>query len=204
MWGSPEGWGSQGAGAGAHASPAAGSAPTFPQAQGSCQSELHRALERLAASQTRTHEDLYVIPIPNCDRNGNFHPKQVGRALTHHGGLGAGGEGELFAWGHFAELGAGTDGWTGGPVLGHSRAPAGPGFGGNRLLGVVGPFARAPGWDEGGKAPARAPSRPSWVACRDGAVGARLGASHQTRPLSVTRRWTGSGASAGAWTARPG
>ncbi|KAF2978438.1 hypothetical protein EK904_012003, partial [Melospiza melodia maxima] len=45
-------------------------------AQGSCQSELHRALERLAASQTRTHEDLYVIPIPNCDRNGNFHPKQ--------------------------------------------------------------------------------------------------------------------------------
>lgn len=54
--------------------------PPFPQAQGSCQSELHRALERLAASQTRTHEDLYVIPIPNCDRNGNFHPKQVGWA----------------------------------------------------------------------------------------------------------------------------
>ncbi|NXP56852.1 IBP4 protein, partial [Heliornis fulica] len=49
---------------------------TRPIAQGSCQSELHRALERLAASQTRTHEDLYVIPIPNCDRNGNFHPKQ--------------------------------------------------------------------------------------------------------------------------------
>lgn len=60
----------------------------FPQAQGSCQSELHRALERLAASQTRTHEDLYVIPIPNCDRNGNFHPKQVGWALAYHGGLG--------------------------------------------------------------------------------------------------------------------
>uniref|UniRef100_A0A8C9MX16 Insulin like growth factor binding protein 4 n=1 Tax=Serinus canaria TaxID=9135 RepID=A0A8C9MX16_SERCA len=50
-------------------------------AQGSCQSELHRALERLAASQTRTHEDLYVIPIPNCDRNGNFHPKQCHPAL---------------------------------------------------------------------------------------------------------------------------
>lgn len=62
--------------------------PPFPQAQGSCQSELHRALERLAASQTRTHEDLYVIPIPNCDRNGNFHPKQVGWALTYHRGLG--------------------------------------------------------------------------------------------------------------------
>uniref|UniRef100_A0A2K5BV10 Insulin-like growth factor-binding protein 4 n=1 Tax=Aotus nancymaae TaxID=37293 RepID=A0A2K5BV10_AOTNA len=38
--------------------------------------ELHRALERLAASPSRTHEDLYIIPIPNCDRNGNFHPKQ--------------------------------------------------------------------------------------------------------------------------------
>uniref|UniRef100_A0A8D1J4T5 Insulin-like growth factor-binding protein 4 n=1 Tax=Sus scrofa TaxID=9823 RepID=A0A8D1J4T5_PIG len=49
-----------------------------PVPQGSCQSELHRALERLAASQRRTHEDLYIIPIPNCDRNGNFHPKQVG------------------------------------------------------------------------------------------------------------------------------
>lgn len=49
-----------------------------PQPQGSCQSELHRALERLAASQSRTHEDLFIIPIPNCDRNGNFHPKQVG------------------------------------------------------------------------------------------------------------------------------
>uniref|UniRef100_A0A8C3BNZ9 Insulin like growth factor binding protein 4 n=1 Tax=Cairina moschata TaxID=8855 RepID=A0A8C3BNZ9_CAIMO len=54
---------------------------TRPIAQGSCQSELHRALERLAASQTRTHEDLYVIPIPNCDRNGNFHPKQCHPAL---------------------------------------------------------------------------------------------------------------------------
>ncbi|KFV65573.1 Insulin-like growth factor-binding protein 4, partial [Dryobates pubescens] len=62
-------------------SPAAGSTPPFLQAQGSCQSELHRALERLAASQTRTHEDLYVIPIPNCDRNGNFHPKQCHPAL---------------------------------------------------------------------------------------------------------------------------
>ncbi|KFO18783.1 Insulin-like growth factor-binding protein 4, partial [Fukomys damarensis] len=49
--------------------------------QGSCQSELHRALERLAASQSRTHEDLFIIPIPNCDRNGNFHPKQCHPAL---------------------------------------------------------------------------------------------------------------------------
>ncbi|XP_034991349.1 insulin-like growth factor-binding protein 4 [Zootoca vivipara] len=52
-----------------------------PVVQGSCQSELHRALERLAASQTRTHEDLYIIPIPNCDHNGNFHPKQCHPAL---------------------------------------------------------------------------------------------------------------------------
>ncbi|KAJ6660615.1 hypothetical protein lerEdw1_017612 [Lerista edwardsae] len=52
-----------------------------PVVQGSCQSELHRALERLAASQTRTHEDLTIIPIPNCDRNGNFHPKQCHPAL---------------------------------------------------------------------------------------------------------------------------
>ncbi|KAK2110764.1 Insulin-like growth factor-binding protein 4 [Saguinus oedipus] len=48
-----------------------------PLPQGACQSELQRALERLAASPSRTHEDLYIIPIPNCDRNGNFHPKQV-------------------------------------------------------------------------------------------------------------------------------
>uniref|UniRef100_A0A672V0F9 Insulin-like growth factor-binding protein 4 n=1 Tax=Strigops habroptila TaxID=2489341 RepID=A0A672V0F9_STRHB len=67
--------------AGGSISPTAGSYAPFLQAQGSCQSELHRALERLAASQTRTHEDLYVIPIPNCDRNGNFHPKQCHPAL---------------------------------------------------------------------------------------------------------------------------
>uniref|UniRef100_A0ACB8EUL2 Insulin-like growth factor-binding protein 4 n=1 Tax=Sphaerodactylus townsendi TaxID=933632 RepID=A0ACB8EUL2_9SAUR len=52
---------------------------TRPVIPGVCQSELHRALERLAASQTRTHEDLYIIP--NCDRNGNFHPKQCHPAL---------------------------------------------------------------------------------------------------------------------------
>lgn len=59
--------------------------PPLLQPQGSCQSELHRALERLAASQSRTHEDLYIIPIPNCDRNGNFHPKQVGLHLLPAG-----------------------------------------------------------------------------------------------------------------------
>lgn len=81
---------SWGSGPGECASPVHQLSLPFSKAQGSCQSELHRALERLAASQTRTHEDLYVIPIPNCDRNGNFHPKQVGWALTYHRGLGEG------------------------------------------------------------------------------------------------------------------
>ncbi|XP_066554956.1 insulin-like growth factor-binding protein 4 [Amia ocellicauda] len=40
-----------------------------------CRAELQRALERLA-SHTRTHEDLYTFLIPNCDKNGDFHPKQ--------------------------------------------------------------------------------------------------------------------------------
>ncbi|XP_023810913.1 insulin-like growth factor-binding protein 4 isoform X1 [Oryzias latipes] len=40
-----------------------------------CRAELQRALDRLA-SNTRTHDDLFTIPIPNCDRNGDFHPKQ--------------------------------------------------------------------------------------------------------------------------------
>ncbi|XP_029429457.1 insulin-like growth factor-binding protein 4 isoform X2 [Rhinatrema bivittatum] len=48
---------------------------------GSCHSELYRALDRLAAATTRTQEDLFNIPIPNCDRNGNFHPKQCHPAL---------------------------------------------------------------------------------------------------------------------------
>lgn len=148
--------------------------PPFPQAQGSCQSELHRALERLAASQTRTHEDLYVIPIPNCDRNGNFHPKQVGRALAHHRGPGGGRSpgGILQSQG---EAGRGTR--TDGPVLGHGRAHP-------RLLASVG-IALQVLWDplqkpRGGMgvAPARAPGRPSQAACGDGTVGARLGAPH--------------------------
>lgn len=40
-----------------------------------CRAELQRALDRLV-SNTRTHEDLYSIPIPNCDKNGDFHAKQ--------------------------------------------------------------------------------------------------------------------------------
>ncbi|MEQ2271855.1 hypothetical protein XENORESO_010246 [Xenotaenia resolanae] len=41
-----------------------------------CRAELQRALDRLA-SNSRTHDDLFTIPIPNCDKNGDFHPKQV-------------------------------------------------------------------------------------------------------------------------------
>ncbi|XP_061581161.1 insulin-like growth factor-binding protein 4 [Cololabis saira] len=40
-----------------------------------CRAELQRALDRLA-SNSRTHDDLFTIPIPNCDRSGDFHPKQ--------------------------------------------------------------------------------------------------------------------------------
>lgn len=44
--------------------------------QAPCRAELQRALDRLA-SNTRTHDDLFTIPIPNCDKNGDFHAKQV-------------------------------------------------------------------------------------------------------------------------------
>uniref|UniRef100_G3Q244 Insulin-like growth factor-binding protein 4 n=1 Tax=Gasterosteus aculeatus TaxID=69293 RepID=G3Q244_GASAC len=40
-----------------------------------CRAELQRALDRLA-SNSRTHDDLFTIPIPNCDKNGDFHLKQ--------------------------------------------------------------------------------------------------------------------------------
>lgn len=132
----------------------------FLQAQGSCQSELHRALERLAASQTRTHEDLYVIPIPNCDRNGNFHPKQVGRA----GGCSSGGALQS------------RERWVG----------AGASLG--ATLGVLqGSLQKPPGWDTGAKATTRAPGLPHPALSRQptgrGTHGARLGAPHRRCPL---------------------
>ncbi|KAM8945839.1 insulin-like growth factor-binding protein 4 [Pelodytes ibericus] len=46
-----------------------------------CQKELNRALDRLASYQTKTQEDFLSIPIPNCDRNGFFNPKQCHPAL---------------------------------------------------------------------------------------------------------------------------
>ncbi|XP_078501638.1 insulin-like growth factor-binding protein 4 [Lissotriton helveticus] len=57
-----------------------------PRPMGSCARELHLALEKLAASPIRTQEDLQVIPIPNCDRDGNFHPKQCHPALDGNRG----------------------------------------------------------------------------------------------------------------------
>nr|XP_033773281.1 insulin-like growth factor-binding protein 4 [Geotrypetes seraphini] len=56
--------------------------PPETRIMGSCHGELHRAMDRIAASTTRTQEDLFNIPIPNCDRNGDFHPKQCHPALN--------------------------------------------------------------------------------------------------------------------------
>uniref|UniRef100_A0A3B5QR00 Insulin-like growth factor-binding protein 4 n=1 Tax=Xiphophorus maculatus TaxID=8083 RepID=A0A3B5QR00_XIPMA len=50
-----------------------------------CRAELQRALDRLA-SNSRTHDDLFTIPIPNCDKNGDFHPKQCHPARDGHRG----------------------------------------------------------------------------------------------------------------------
>ncbi|XP_007899760.1 insulin-like growth factor-binding protein 4 [Callorhinchus milii] len=47
-----------------------------PQIMGPCYGELQRAVERFAMSQGQSPEDLYNIPIPNCDRKGYFHSKQ--------------------------------------------------------------------------------------------------------------------------------
>ncbi|XP_063315139.1 insulin-like growth factor-binding protein 4 [Pelobates fuscus] len=48
---------------------------------GPCHKELNRALERLSSYQTKTQEDFLSIPIPNCERSGNFNPKQCHPAL---------------------------------------------------------------------------------------------------------------------------
>lgn len=50
-----------------------------------CRAELQRALDRLA-SNTRTHDDLFTIPLPNCDKNGDFHSKQCHPARDGHRG----------------------------------------------------------------------------------------------------------------------
>ncbi|GCC20229.1 insulin-like growth factor-binding protein 4 [Chiloscyllium punctatum] len=52
-----------------------------PRIMGPCHGQLQRALERFAMSLSQTHENLYHIPIPNCDRKGFYHPKQCHPSL---------------------------------------------------------------------------------------------------------------------------
>ncbi|XP_062892993.1 insulin-like growth factor-binding protein 4 isoform X2 [Mobula hypostoma] len=52
-----------------------------PRIKGPCQGELERALERFTMLLRQTHETLYHIPIPNCDRKGFYHPKQCHPSL---------------------------------------------------------------------------------------------------------------------------
>ncbi|XP_063815860.1 insulin-like growth factor-binding protein 4 isoform X2 [Pseudophryne corroboree] len=52
-----------------------------PAKMGSCHKALNVALERLASLRTKTQEDFLNTPIPNCDREGNYNPKQCHPAL---------------------------------------------------------------------------------------------------------------------------
>ncbi|XP_075033227.1 insulin-like growth factor-binding protein 4 [Mixophyes fleayi] len=52
-----------------------------PVQMGTCHQALNIALERLASLRTKTQEDFLNTPIPNCDREGNFNPKQCHPAL---------------------------------------------------------------------------------------------------------------------------
>ncbi|KAG8566359.1 hypothetical protein GDO81_013201 [Engystomops pustulosus] len=53
----------------------------LPVQMGSCHLELTIALDRLASLRIKTQEDFLNYPIPNCDRDGNFNPKQCHPAL---------------------------------------------------------------------------------------------------------------------------
>ncbi|KAM9296327.1 insulin-like growth factor-binding protein 4 [Gastrophryne carolinensis] len=48
---------------------------------GSCHMALTIAMEKLGSLKTKTQEDFLNIPIPNCDRDGQFNPKQCHPAL---------------------------------------------------------------------------------------------------------------------------
>ncbi|XP_059813721.1 insulin-like growth factor-binding protein 4 [Hypanus sabinus] len=52
-----------------------------PRIKAPCQGELERALQKFAMLLRQTHETLYRIPIPNCDRKGFYHPKQCHPSL---------------------------------------------------------------------------------------------------------------------------
>ncbi|XP_073428732.1 insulin-like growth factor-binding protein 4 [Dendrobates tinctorius] len=53
----------------------------LPVQMGTCHTALNVALERLASLKTKTQEDFLNYPIPNCDRDGSFNPKQCHPAL---------------------------------------------------------------------------------------------------------------------------
>lgn len=86
-----------------------------------------------------------------------------------------------------------------GTVTRHSRACPAPGFGGNYPLDAGDPLRKPQKCGMG-------VVKPLWelLVAMGLAMGSRLGVLDQTHPHSVTRRWTGSGASAGVWIARRG
>lgn len=47
-----------------------------------CQRELYKVLERLAAAQQKAGDEIYKFYLPNCNKNGFYHSKQVGGFAT--------------------------------------------------------------------------------------------------------------------------
>lgn len=45
--------------------------------QGPCQKELYRALFKLVKAQQRSRGEVYKFYLPNCNKNGFYHSKQV-------------------------------------------------------------------------------------------------------------------------------
>lgn len=45
--------------------------------QGPCQKELYRALYKLVKAQQRSRGQIYKFYLPNCNKNGFYHSKQV-------------------------------------------------------------------------------------------------------------------------------
>lgn len=45
--------------------------------QGPCQKELYRALYKLVKAQQRSRGEIYKFYLPNCNKNGFYHSKQV-------------------------------------------------------------------------------------------------------------------------------
>lgn len=47
-----------------------------------CQRELYKVLERLAAAQQKAGDEIYKFYLPNCNKNGFYHSKQVSGLAT--------------------------------------------------------------------------------------------------------------------------